>query len=50
MFNYNNTLNYLILLFRYVILSYIVEFDKIHYPLPLNYEDNNDIETLRGTV
>ena len=23
---------------RYMILSYVVEFDKVHYPLPLNYE------------
>jgi hypothetical protein len=37
-------------IFRYVILSYIVEFDKIHYPLPLNYEDNNDLDTLKGTI
>ena len=23
---------------RYVILTYVVEFDKVHYPLPLNLE------------
>lgn len=23
---------------RYMILTYVVEFDKVHYPLPLNYE------------
>lgn len=23
---------------RYMILTYVVEFDKVHYPLPLNFE------------
>ncbi len=23
---------------RYMILTYSVEYDKVHYPLPLNYE------------
>jgi len=23
---------------RYIILTYVVEFDKVHYPLPLEYD------------
>jgi coiled-coil domain-containing protein 61 len=29
---------------RYLILSYIVEFDKVHYPLPLNFDDNPPVD------
>jgi len=27
---------------RYMILTYSVEYDKVHYPLPLNYEVKKD--------
>lgn len=33
-----------------MILSYIVEFDKIHYPMPLNYDDNPEVDTLKNTL
>ena len=35
---------------RYVILTYVVEFDKVHYPLPLSYMEAPDVETLRNTI
>ena len=35
---------------KYLILSYIVEFDKIHYPMPLNLDENADVETLKNTL
>mmetsp|Transcript_9418 Transcript_9418/g.10319 ORF Transcript_9418/g.10319 Transcript_9418/m.10319 type:complete len:644 (-) Transcript_9418:265-2196(-) len=35
---------------RYLILSYVVEFDKVHYPLPLNYVESPDRSTLKRTV
>lgn len=35
---------------RYLILTSTNEFDKVHYPLPLSYEDNPDPETLRQTI
>ena len=25
---------------RYMIMTYVVEFDKVHYPLPLNFDVN----------
>lgn len=28
----------------------MVEFDKIHYPLPLNFDDNPDIDTIKNTL
>lgn len=33
-----------------MILTYVVEFDKVHYPLPLNYEENPDPVTLKATI
>ena len=33
-----------------MILSYLVEFDKVHYPLPLNYDDSPPVETLKNTI
>ena len=35
---------------RYLILTYAVEFDRVHYPLPLNYEDNPDPQDLKLTI
>jgi len=35
---------------RYMILTYSVEYDKVHYPLPLNYEENPDVEVLKNTI
>ena len=31
-------------------MSYMVEFDKVHYPLPLNYDDNPSVDTLKNTI
>ncbi|XP_067938779.1 centrosomal protein CCDC61-like isoform X2 [Watersipora subatra] len=35
---------------RYLILTYAVEFDKIHYPLPLPYAGKPDPEVLQETI
>jgi coiled-coil domain-containing protein 61 len=35
---------------RYVIVTYQVEFDKVHYPLPLFYEERKDVDTLIKTI
>ncbi|CAL8107710.1 unnamed protein product [Calicophoron daubneyi] len=35
---------------RYLILSYTTEFDKIHYPLPLNYVGRLSAERLREVI
>jgi coiled-coil domain-containing protein 61 len=35
---------------RYVILTYIVEFDRVHYPLPLKYEATPDPAALQNTI
>jgi coiled-coil domain-containing protein 61 len=35
---------------RYLILTYAVEFDRVHYPLPLLYEETPDVETLQRTI
>ncbi|XP_014662634.1 PREDICTED: coiled-coil domain-containing protein 61-like isoform X2 [Priapulus caudatus] len=35
---------------RYLILTYTVEFDRIHYPLPLTYQGNADPKRLQKTV
>ena len=35
---------------RYLILTYAVEFDRVHYPLPLNFEDNPDPHDLKLTI
>lgn len=31
-------------------MAYSSEFEKVHYPLPLNYEDNNDSAKLKSTI
>lgn len=28
-------------------MTYCAEFDKVHYPLPLNFDDNPDIDQLK---
>ena len=28
----------------------MVEFDKVHYPLPLNFEENPTIDSLKATI
>ena len=35
---------------RYFILTYAAEFDRVHYPLPLQYDDNPDPEYLRTII
>ncbi|XP_064622675.1 centrosomal protein CCDC61-like [Lineus longissimus] len=35
---------------RYLILTYTVEFDKIHYPLPLPYQGKPDPRALQETI
>ena len=35
---------------RYLILSYLVEYDKVHYPLPLVLDENPDVEALKKTI
>jgi coiled-coil domain-containing protein 61 len=35
---------------RYLILTYTVEFDRVHYPLPLSFEEEPDAESLKRTV
>lgn len=35
---------------RYVILTYVVEFDRVHYPLPLVFESNPDPQILKNTI
>ena len=35
---------------RYFILTYIGEFEKVHYPLPLNFIEEPDAESLRKTI
>lgn len=35
---------------RYLIMTYVVEFDKVHYPLPLNFNENPDVESLKQTI
>jgi coiled-coil domain-containing protein 61 len=35
---------------RYVILTYCAEFDRVHYPLPLSFEDTPNFPALRRTI
>ncbi|PNH10242.1 Coiled-coil domain-containing protein 61 [Tetrabaena socialis] len=35
---------------RYLILTYAAEFDRVHYPLPLLYEDNPDPQHLKRII
>jgi len=35
---------------RYLILTYRAEFDKVHYPLPLQLDERSEEETLRNMV
>ena len=33
-----------------MILTYLVEFDKVHYPLPLLFNDKPNVDSLQGTI
>lgn len=35
---------------RYLILTYVAEFDRVHYPLPLAFDDHPDPEHLKGII
>jgi hypothetical protein len=35
---------------RYLILTYAVEFDRVHYPLPLTHQDSASPEALQRTI
>lgn len=35
---------------RYIILTYCSEFDRVHFPLPLNFEDTPNYPALRRTI
>ena len=35
---------------RYLILTYSGEFDRVHYPLPLNQEDSPNVTTLQRII
>ena len=35
---------------RYLILTYAAEFDRVHYPLPLAYEERPDPDRLKGLI
>ena len=35
---------------RYLIMTYAVEYDRVHYPLPLNFEEAPDPANLKMTI
>eukprot|EP00462_Mataza_sp_D1_P008184 CAMPEP_0175164268 /NCGR_PEP_ID=MMETSP0087-20121206/26306_1 /TAXON_ID=136419 /ORGANISM="Unknown Unknown, Strain D1" /LENGTH=629 /DNA_ID=CAMNT_0016453255 /DNA_START=52 /DNA_END=1941 /DNA_ORIENTATION=- len=35
---------------RYLILTYVVEFDRVHYPLPLKFEEEPNPQALKATI
>mmetsp|Transcript_32331 Transcript_32331/g.55957 ORF Transcript_32331/g.55957 Transcript_32331/m.55957 type:complete len:495 (+) Transcript_32331:334-1818(+) len=35
---------------RYLIITYMVEFDRVHYPLALNFEENPDPALLQASI
>jgi coiled-coil domain-containing protein 61 len=35
---------------RYLIMTYAAEFDRVHYPLPLVYEENPDPQQLKRVI
>ena len=35
---------------RYLILTCTTDFDKVHYPLPLSFEEIPDVETMKKTI
>ena len=35
---------------RYLILTYAVEFDRVHYPLPLTFNENPTTPALQKTI
>ena len=46
----SNTTNSKNQLKRYVILTYQSEFDRVHYPLPLAFEDKPNVEAMQRTI
>lgn len=38
------------LLKRYAILTYTGEFDRVHYPLPLSFEETPNVNSLQRTI
>ena len=35
---------------RYLILTYAVEFDRVHYPLPLTFDEHPTTDALQKTI
>lgn len=35
---------------RYIILTYTAEFDRVHYPLPLSFEDEPNVGSMERTI
>ena len=35
---------------RYLILTYAVEFDRVHYPLPLTFDETPDPQRMQNTI
>jgi len=35
---------------KFVIVTYVSEFDKAHFPLPLNYQQNSSADRLKITI
>ncbi|ODM99467.1 Coiled-coil domain-containing protein 61 [Orchesella cincta] len=35
---------------KYLIVTYIAEFDKVHYPLPLNYSNPPDLSVMQNNI
>lgn len=35
---------------RYLIITYMVEFDRVHYPLPLSFEENPDPSVVQASI
>jgi coiled-coil domain-containing protein 61 len=35
---------------RYMILTYVGEFERVHYPLPLNFIEEPEPDSLRRTI
>lgn len=35
---------------RYIILTYAAEFDRVHFPLPLAFQDDSNIDSLKRSI
>jgi coiled-coil domain-containing protein 61 len=35
---------------RYIILTYTGEYDRVHYPLPLSFEETPNVDALKRTI